>query len=98
MNLKSGDGEVGKGEASPKADCSITVADKDLVALAGGKLNPMKAFMSGKLKIKGNIMLAQKLQALFEAQEKSGPSFQVSNQRFLLLLTSPCRLKTFLMI
>jgi len=29
-----------------------------------GKLNPQMAFMKGKLKIKGNIMLAQKLKAL----------------------------------
>ena len=35
-----------------------------------GKLNPQKAFMQGKLKIKGNIMLSQKLQALLKDEAK----------------------------
>ena len=45
---------------------SITVlmnAD-DFVAVANGKLNPMTAFMGGKLKIQGDLMLAMKLQSL----------------------------------
>ena len=42
-------------------DCTITMADADLVAMAQGKLDGMQAFMGGKLKIKGNMMLAQKL-------------------------------------
>jgi putative sterol carrier protein len=37
------------------------------VKLVAGELDAMKAFMGGKLKIKGNIMLAQKLQVLFDA-------------------------------
>lgn len=32
-----------------------------------GKMNPQMAFMKGKLKIKGNIMLTQKLKALLDA-------------------------------
>ncbi|MFZ1770887.1 MAG: LLM class F420-dependent oxidoreductase [Caldilinea sp.] len=47
------------------ADCTITMSDADFVALAQGKLNPMTAFSSGKLKIQGNPMVAMKLQALF---------------------------------
>lgn len=35
-----------------------------------GKLNAQKAYMQGKLKIKGNIMLTQKLQALLKDQSK----------------------------
>ena len=48
-------------------DCTITMADADLVAMAEGKLDGMQAFMGGKLKIKGNMMLAQKLQSILEA-------------------------------
>merc|ERR1712211_121125 len=66
MDLKNGNGSAGKGEA-PKADVTITMADDDWMAMAEGKMDGMKAFMSGKLKIKGNMMLAQKLQGVLAA-------------------------------
>lgn len=39
----------------------ISMADDDLISLFKGELNPMMAFMSGKIKLKGDMMLAQKL-------------------------------------
>merc|ERR1712146_308639 len=66
LDLKNGSGSAAKGE-DPKADCTITMADADMVAMAEGKLDGMQAFMGGKLKIKGNMMLAQKLQGIIEA-------------------------------
>ncbi|KAL9714360.1 hypothetical protein Ac2012v2_002672 [Leucoagaricus gongylophorus] len=54
-------GTVYKGKASPKADVTIILADDILLDLASGKLNGQKAFMTGKLKTRGNIMLATKL-------------------------------------
>lgn len=47
-----------------KADCTITMADSDLLALMTGKMNPQSAFFQGKLKIAGNMGLAMKLQNL----------------------------------
>ncbi|XP_024936229.1 peroxisomal multifunctional enzyme type 2 isoform X2 [Cephus cinctus] len=62
--------EVYKGELkSGKADTTLTVEDADMVQIALGKLNPQVAFMKGKLKIKGNIMLTQKLKALMDANK-----------------------------
>eukprot|EP00441_Pelagodinium_beii_P036611 CAMPEP_0197646048 /NCGR_PEP_ID=MMETSP1338-20131121/21623_1 /TAXON_ID=43686 ORGANISM="Pelagodinium beii, Strain RCC1491" /NCGR_SAMPLE_ID=MMETSP1338 /ASSEMBLY_ACC=CAM_ASM_000754 /LENGTH=111 /DNA_ID=CAMNT_0043219629 /DNA_START=59 /DNA_END=394 /DNA_ORIENTATION=+ len=66
LDLKNGNGAACAGE-DPKADCTITIADADMVAMAEGKLDGMQAFMGGKLKIKGNMMLAQKLQGILEA-------------------------------
>merc|ERR1712217_270490 len=68
LDLKNGNGSAGAGE-DPKADCTITMADADMVAMAEGKLDGMQAFMGGKLKIKGNMMLAQKLQGIIEASK-----------------------------
>jgi 3-hydroxyacyl-CoA dehydrogenase/3a,7a,12a-trihydroxy-5b-cholest-24-enoyl-CoA hydratase len=68
VNLKTGAGSVT--ESSEKADCIIAISDANYIALMGGKLNPMQAFMQGKLKIKGNMMLAQKLSLLMDAKPK----------------------------
>ncbi|KAJ3018100.1 UNVERIFIED_CONTAM: hypothetical protein HDU68_011315 [Siphonaria sp. JEL0065] len=52
--------------AGAKADVTVAVGDKDFVDLANGKLNGQKAFMSGKIKVKGQIMLATKLDAVLK--------------------------------
>ncbi|XP_045483178.1 peroxisomal multifunctional enzyme type 2 [Harmonia axyridis] len=53
-----------------KANTTLTISDDDFLALAQGKLNPQVAFMKGKLKIQGNIMLAQKLAPILKANAK----------------------------
>lgn len=47
------------------ADCTIKVDKDDFIALATGNLDPMMAFMSGKLKIDGDMSVAMGLQSLF---------------------------------
>jgi len=66
LDLKNGNGSA-KFEENSSADVTITIADADMVAMADGKLDGMQAFMGGKLKIKGNMMLAQKLAGIIEA-------------------------------
>lgn len=50
--------------ADGEADATIQIAMSDLVLLAKGELDPMMAFMSGKMKIQGDMMLAQRLAPL----------------------------------
>ena len=49
---------------SPNATISMT-AD-DFQSMLEGKLNAASAFMAGKLKVKGDLSLAEKLQALVD--------------------------------
>jgi putative sterol carrier protein len=44
------------------AKCTVTCAAGDFMNIVSGKMNPQMAFMSGKLKIKGDMALAMKLQ------------------------------------
>lgn len=58
------------GAPTGKVDATLTVSDEDFVDIALGKLNPQTAFMKGKLKIQGNIMLVQKLAPLLKTEAK----------------------------
>lgn len=60
LDLKKGEINVG-GATDMTIDTTLKLADEDLVDITTGKLNPQTAFMKGKLKITGNIMLTQKL-------------------------------------
>ena len=46
------------------ANCTIEMKDGDFVDIVTGKLNGQMAFMTGKLKIKGDMGLAMKLQKI----------------------------------
>jgi len=43
------------------ADTTVKLSLDDLIAMSTGSLDPMMAFMMGKLKVEGDMMLAQKL-------------------------------------
>ncbi|EPQ54343.1 sterol-binding-like protein [Gloeophyllum trabeum ATCC 11539] len=60
-------GTVYKGEAKPKADVTILLSDDTFTQLAEGKLDGQKAFLTGKLKTKGNMMLATKLDGVLKS-------------------------------
>jgi len=63
VDVKNGKGSV-TNDPDKKADCTIAMADDNLLALMTGQMNPQTAFFQGKLKITGNMGMAMKLQSL----------------------------------
>jgi len=63
INLKDGSADVGPGTPE-NPNITITMKSADFVDLATGKLDGTMAFMSGKIKIKGDMGLAMKLQSV----------------------------------
>lgn len=54
-------------DAPKDASVTLILSGPDFLRLISGKLNGMTAFMSGKLKLKGDMMLAQTMQGWFDA-------------------------------
>ncbi|MBM4235046.1 MAG: SCP2 sterol-binding domain-containing protein [Firmicutes bacterium] len=50
--------------AHDSPNITITMTAEDFAAMLEGKLNATSAFMAGKLKVKGDMSLAMKLQSL----------------------------------
>ena len=50
-------------DAAPTATIKMSAAD--YVELVNGRLNGTMAFMKGQMKVSGNVLLAQKMQAIF---------------------------------
>lgn len=65
VDLKSDPPSV-KAGPSPDAQCTISMSAQDFMAVVEGKLNAQMAFMQGKLKIKGDMGLAMKLNKILK--------------------------------
>jgi putative sterol carrier protein len=59
------DGAVSVAEGAGDADCTIAASEETLMKIARGEANATTAYMTGKLKIKGDMGAALKLQKLF---------------------------------
>jgi putative sterol carrier protein len=59
------DGKVTVSEDGGEADCTITTSAETFGKIANGEQNPTAAYMSGKLKVSGDMGQAMKLQKLF---------------------------------
>ncbi|XP_005794986.1 peroxisomal multifunctional enzyme type 2 [Xiphophorus maculatus] len=70
IDLKNGSGSVLRGPPGGKVDVTFTLSDEDFMEVVTGKLQPQKAFFSGKLKVRGNIMLSQKLEVILKDYAK----------------------------
>ncbi|HEX5368085.1 MAG TPA: SCP2 sterol-binding domain-containing protein, partial [Dehalococcoidia bacterium] len=63
--VRVSDGAVSVDEGAQEADCTIQASAETFEKVASGDLNPTTAYMTGKLKIKGDMGAALKLQKLF---------------------------------
>ncbi len=59
------DGNVTVTEGEADADVTIRTSEETFEAIASGEQNPTTAYMSGKLKVDGDMGAALKLQKLF---------------------------------
>lgn len=64
-------GEVTKlgDEKPPKLDVTLYMSDKDFLNLVNNEANPQKLYMSGKLKVKGNLMKAVSIEKILRAAD-----------------------------
>ena len=65
--IRDGACNVTEGSADA-ADLTLTMADDDLVGLLTGKLNGVMALMTGKMKLQGDMGLAQQISHLVDAK------------------------------
>lgn len=61
----SGDSNIVSTE-DKETDTTVSMDQETFIGLATGNVNPMMAFMSGKIKVKGDMSVATKMQSLFK--------------------------------
>jgi putative sterol carrier protein len=59
------DGQVSVAEGGGEADATISASEETFGEIASGDMNATTAYMTGKLKVKGDMGAAMKLQKLF---------------------------------
>ena len=59
------DGAVTVTEGTSDADCTFSASEETFEKIASGEQNATTAYMTGKLKIKGDMGAAMKLQKIF---------------------------------
>src|SRR6476469_4814315 len=59
------EGVISVVEGEGEADATISTNEENFAKIVAGELNPTTAYMTGKLKIKGDMGAAMKLQKLF---------------------------------
>ena len=64
VDLKDGKLDVTEGAAAAAPSATVKMAADDFKAMSSGSLNPMMAFMTGKIKVDGDLNSVMKFQSL----------------------------------
>uniref|UniRef100_A0A8C5VAW8 Stomatin like 1 n=1 Tax=Microcebus murinus TaxID=30608 RepID=A0A8C5VAW8_MICMU len=67
LDLTTGQGKVGHGVPDGTPDVVVEMTEVDLRALLCRELRPLGAYMSGRLRVKGDLAVAMKLEAVLRA-------------------------------
>lgn len=78
LQINGGRCRVRRGENDTEPRLTITLDAAELVRLAAGNSDPIKAYFSGRVRLAGDIMLAAKLQSLFRIPGRGEPRQPVS--------------------
>ncbi|XP_024070915.1 stomatin-like protein 1 [Terrapene carolina triunguis] len=70
IDLTAGSGRIGLGDAERNPDVILEMTENDLQSFFSGELHPLSAYMSGRLRVKGDLSVALKLEELFKAMKQ----------------------------
>lgn len=63
LTFADGSVKVEQGEAA-SPNVTLSMSAPDFVAMANGELNPVSAFMQGKIRVSGDMAMAMRLQSI----------------------------------
>jgi len=64
VNIADGKLDVSEGAPATTPSATVSMTAEDFQAMSGGSLNPMMAFMTGKVKVDGDLNSVMKFQSL----------------------------------
>ncbi|KAG6923893.1 stomatin like 1 [Chelydra serpentina] len=70
IDLTAGSGRIGRGDPERNPDVILEMTENDLQAFFSSDLHPLSAYMSGRLRVKGDLSVALKLEELFKVMKQ----------------------------
>ena len=67
LDLKNGQGSIGQGEPSDKADVNISIKKQTFLSIFNRELKPATAFMKGEVKLSGDMSKILSLQDMMKS-------------------------------
>lgn len=63
LTFSGGTVKVEEGQTTPP-NVTLSMSASDFIAMANGQLNPVSAFMQGKIRVTGDMSMAMRLQSI----------------------------------